>query len=156
MANGTPELLKGLPDEEAARIVGLGHPIRLTAGEVLFDLGAPADSIYVIHQGRIALTLPMQVGGRQQDVMVEERTPGQTVGWSALIAPHRFTLKATALLETQVLALARQALFDHFAARPTSGYALISNVSTIVGHRLQVFQAMWLREVQRVVEYRSA
>jgi CRP-like cAMP-binding protein len=156
MANGVPELLKGLPGEEAARIIDLGEPLRLTANEVLFGLGDPADSIYVIRQGRIALTLPMQVGGRQEDVMVEERVPGQTVGWSALIPPHRFTLKASALLETEVLALPRQALLDHFASRPAAGYALITNVSAIVGQRLQVFQAMWLREIQRVVEFRSA
>ncbi len=156
MANGVPELFRGLPDEETERVVELGEALRLTANEVLFGLGDPADSIYVIRQGRIALTLPMQVGGRQQDVMVEERVPGQTVGWSALIPPHRFTLKASALLETEVLALPRQALLDHFATRPAAGYALITNVSAIVGQRLQVFQAMWLREIQRVVELRSA
>jgi CRP/FNR family transcriptional regulator, cyclic AMP receptor protein len=156
MANGTPELLKGLPDEEAARVVALGQPLRLAPSQVLFNLGAPADSIYVIRYGRIALTLPMQVGGREEDVLVEERTPGQTVGWSALIPPHRFTLKAAALLETETLVLPRQALLDHFASRPAAGYALITNVSAIVGQRLQVFQAMWLREIQRVVEFRSA
>ena len=156
MANGIPELLKGLPAEEASDVIALGKPIRLAAGALLFGLGAMADSIYVIRYGRIALTLPMQVGGREEDVLVEERTPGQTVGWSALIPPHRFTLKASAMLETEVLALSRQALLDHFASRPAAGYALITNVSAIVGQRLQVFQAMWLREIQRVVEYRSA
>ena len=156
MANGVPELLKGLPAEEAADVVALGNPIRLAAGQLLFGLGATADSIYVIRYGRIALTLQMQVRGREEEALVEERTPGQTVGWSALIPPHRFTLKASAMLETEVLALSRQALLDHFASRPAAGYALITNVSAIVGQRLQVFQAMWLREIQRVVEYRSA
>lgn len=155
MANGTLELLKGLPADEAARIVAIGRSLRLSASEVLFDLGAAADSIYVIRHGRIALTLPMQVGGRAEDVMVEERVPGQTVGWSALIPPHRFTLKASALLDTEVLVLPRQALLDHFDSRPATGYALIANVASIVGQRLQVFQAMWLREMQRVVELRS-
>jgi CRP/FNR family transcriptional regulator, cyclic AMP receptor protein len=156
MTNGVSELLKGLPDEEAACILGLGTAMRLTANQTLFDLGSPADCIFVIRQGRIALTLPMQVCGREEDILVEERVPGQTVGWSALIPPHRFTLKASALLETEVLALSRQALVDHFASRPAAGYALITNVSAIVGQRLQVFQAMWLREIQRVVEFRSA
>jgi CRP/FNR family transcriptional regulator, cyclic AMP receptor protein len=156
MANGTPELLKGLPDTEAAQIIALGRAMRLGAGQVLFDLGATADSIYLIRQGRVALTLPMQVGGREEDVMVEERGPGQAVGWSALIPPHRFTLKASALLETDLIGLPRQALLGHFAAHPAAGYAVITNVSAIVGQRLQVFQAMWLREIQRVVEFRSA
>jgi CRP/FNR family transcriptional regulator, cyclic AMP receptor protein len=156
MANGTPELLRGLPDAEAALIVALGDAVRLTAGQVLFDLGSTADRIYVIRQGRVALTLPMQVGGREEDVMVEERGPGQAVGWSALIPPHRFTLKASALLDTDLIGLPRQALLDHFTSHPAAGYAVITNVSAIVGQRLQVFQAMWVREVQRMVEYRSA
>ena len=156
MATGTPELLKGLPDDDAAWIVALGHPMRLSASQVLFNLGAPADSIYVIRQGRIALTLPMQVGGREQDVMVEERAPGQTVGWSALIPPHRFTLKASAAVDSEVVALGREALSGHFAAHPALGYAVSRNLGSVVGHRLQVMQAMWLREVQRVVEISRA
>jgi CRP-like cAMP-binding protein len=155
MTSGAPELLKGLPDDQAADLLALGHAIRLGAGQVLFGLGDPADSIYVIRQGRMALTLPLNIGGRQEDVLVEERGPGQTVGWSGLIPPHRFTLKATAQLETEVTALPRQALLDHVAQRPIVGYALITNVSSIVGQRLQVFQAMWLREIQRVVESRT-
>jgi CRP-like cAMP-binding protein len=156
MSNDLPELFRGFAHDEAARILALGTSIRLSANQVLFDLGRPADSIYVIRQGRIALTLPMQVGGREQDIMIEERAPGQTVGWSGLIPPHRFTLRAAALLETEVTELPRQALLDDFAANPSAGYALITNVSAIVGQRLQVFQAMWLREIQRAVEYRSA
>jgi hypothetical protein len=51
-----------------------------------------------------------------------------------------------------VLALGRAALLEHFAARPALGYAVALNVAAIVGQRLQVFQAMWLREIQRVVQ----
>src|SRR5512137_277775 len=109
MANAVPDLFDGLSPEETKAVVALGTPMRLAASDVLFGLGAPAESIYVIRYGRIALTLPMNVGGREEDVLVEERTPGQAVGWSALIPPHRFTLKASALLETEVLALPRQA-----------------------------------------------
>jgi hypothetical protein len=30
------------------------------------------------------------------------------------------------------------------------------NLASVIGQRLQVFQAMWLREMQRVVELRSS
>ena len=55
---------------------------------------------------------------------MEERVPGQTVGWSALIPPYRFTLTATAPLETEVIALSREALRAHFAADPAVGQAM--------------------------------
>jgi CRP-like cAMP-binding protein len=156
MTDGEPELLKGLSYEDKARVMALGTRTRLSSGALLFGLGDTAASLFVIRQGRIALTLPMQVGGREEDVLVEERAPGQTVGWSGLIPPYRFTLKATALFETEVLAFRRQALLDHFAAHPAVGYAVVANVASIVGQRLQVFQAMWLREMQRVIDLRPA
>lgn len=156
MATGQPELLAGLADDEAAGLVALGRRLKLAAGATLFNLGDLADSLFLIERGRIALSMPMQVRGRQEDLLVEERLPGQGLGWSALIPPHRFTLKATAPLETELLALPRTALLEHFAERPAVGYAVTRNLAAVVGQRLQVFQAMWLREMQRVVKLSGA
>jgi hypothetical protein len=36
------------------------------------------------------------------------------------------------------------------------GYAVTRNLAAVIGQRLQVFQAMWLREMQRVIDTRSA
>ena len=152
MANADPELLISLTGDEAAEVLALGSRIQLASGSELFSLGASADHLYVVERGRLSLTLPMQVQGREQDVQVEERLPGQTVGWSGLIPPYRFTLKATALLESEVIALSRSALLDHFARHPFVGYAITRNLAAVIGQRLQVFQAMWLREMQRTVE----
>ena len=151
MAPTYPEFLAGLAQDDAAAVVALGSHIRLSRGDVLFDLGQPADSLYVIEQGQIALTLPLQIRGHGEDILIEDRSTGQAVGWSALIPPHRFTLKATAPLDSRVVAFPRVALTDHFAAHPAVGYVVMRNVAAMTGHRLQVFQAMWLREMQRSV-----
>jgi len=101
---------------------------------------------------RLVWCLPMRVLDREESVLVEERGTGQALGWSALTPPHRFTLTATALVETEVLALPRTALFALFEARPHVGYIVARNVAAIIGQRLEIFQAMWLREMQRVVK----
>jgi len=150
------DLLKGLPAAEAASVLELGKRTLLTTGAELFHLGDAADSIYLIARGRLRLTLPMQVRSREEDIMVEERSSGQTVGWSALIPPYRFTLTAAAPLETEVIALSREALNTYFAAHPDTGYAVSLNLASVIGQRLQLFQAMWVREVQRMVESRCA
>jgi CRP-like cAMP-binding protein len=85
---------------------------------------------------------------------MEEKFPGETLGWSALVPPHRFTLNARASIPSELLRLPREALLEHLAAHPDIGYRLTLNVAAVIGHRLQVFQAMWLREMQRVVELR--
>ena len=156
MAHEQSELLKDLTADEIQRILAFGIRIAVPSGASLFHLGDSADRLFLIERGRIRLTLPMRVRGREEDVVVEERTPGQTVGWSALIPPHKFTLAAAAPLETQVIALPREELRKYFAANPTVGYKITLNLAVVIGHRLQLFQAMWLREMQRTVEKHSA
>jgi len=156
MANEQPELLKNLTPEEVQGVLAFGTRITVPSGSSLFQLGDPAERLFLVDRGRIRLTLPMQVRGRQEDVLVEERTSGQTVGWSALIPPHKFTLAATAPLETEVIALPREELRKYFGANPTVGYKITLNLAVVIGHRLQLFQAMWLREMQRTVEKHSA
>jgi CRP/FNR family cyclic AMP-dependent transcriptional regulator len=156
MNNGIPDLLKGLPKEAVDETLALGSSIFLNGGDELFPLGAEADCLYLVARGRINLTLPMQVRGNEQDVLVEERVPGQTVGWSALTPPYRFTLRATAPLATQVISLSREVLCDHFRKHPDIGYTVTLNLAGVIGQRLQLFQAMWLREMERMVELRCA
>ncbi len=150
------ELLKGLASGECERVLALGKRVLLTTGAELFHLGDAADSIYLVSRGHLRLTLPMRVRNREEDVMVEERFSGQTVGWSALIPPYRYTLTATAPLETEVIALPREALNRCFAEHPEVGYIVSCNLACVIGGRLQIFQAMWLREIQRLVELRCA
>ena len=152
----TYELLTGLSSAEAEQVLKLGTKLIVPSGSALFRLGDPADRLFLTVRGRIRLTLPMHVRDREEDVFVEERSPGQTVGWSALIPPYRFTLTATAaLLEAEVIALPREALRGYFAANPAAGNKIALNLAVVIGHRLQLFQTMWLREMQRTVEVRS-
>lgn len=146
------ELFRDLPSRDTERLLGSATRILLPRGTVLFALGDPADSVYIVERGHLALTLPMKVLGREENILIEQRHPGQALGWSALIPPHTFTLTATAPFDAEVLALDRQVLLDYFKAEPEAGYIVARNVAEIVGERLQVFQAMWLREMQRVVE----
>ena len=151
MATQSVELFRDLDTAQAAALMSIAQRVRLSAGDVLFHLGDDAIWLYSIEWGRIALSLPMRVRHREEDVLVEERVPGQTFGWSAVIPPHRATLTATALAETELLAIPREPLLELFAARPNLAYLLTRSVATVVGHRLQVLQAMWLREMQRYV-----
>jgi CRP-like cAMP-binding protein len=156
MTRTQTELLNGLQESDAAEIERIGFRIALAQGNVLFRLGTDADKLFIIERGRVALTLPMRVLDREENVLIEERGGGQSLGWSALTPPHRFTLTATALVETEVLALPRLALFDHFEAHPAIGYIVARNVAAIIGQRLEIFQAMWMREMQRVVKMNYA
>ena len=150
------ELLNGLSPAEVEQILELGTRLIVPSGTLLFRLGDPADRLFLTERGRIRLTLPMHLRGKEEDVLAEERSPGQTVGWSALIPPYRFTLSAAASLDTEVIALPQKALRGYMAAQPAVGCKIALNLAVVIGHRLQLFQTMWLREMERTVQARSA
>ncbi len=150
------ELLNGLSPAEADQVLALGTRVMVPSGGSLFRLGDPADRLFLTEHGRIRLTLPMLVRGREEDILVEEKSPGQTVGWSALVPPYKLTLSATALLETELIALPREALRAYFESYPAVAYKILVNLATVVGHRLQLVETMWLREMRRTVELRAA
>jgi CRP-like cAMP-binding protein len=150
------ELLNGLSPAEVEQILELGTRLVVPSGTLLFRLGDPADRLFLTERGRIRLTLPMHLRGKEENVLAEERSPGQTVGWSALIPPYRFTLSAAASLDTEVIALPQKALREYMAAQPAVGCKIALNLAVVIGHRLQLFQTMWLREMERTVQARSA
>ena len=150
------DLLNGLSSAEVDQVLELGTRLVVPSGTLLFRLGDTADRLFLIERGGIRLTLPMEIRGQEQDILVEERFPGQTVGWSALIPPYRFTLSATASSDTEVIALPRESLRTHFATHPEAGCKLALNLAVVIGHRLQLFQTIWLREMERTVHALSA
>ncbi len=150
------ELLQGLTPGESDRVLALGKRIRVSAGAPLFQLGDPAQYLYLIESGQIRLTLPMQIRGREENVLIEEKAAGETVGWSALIPPYQFTLTATASVDAEAIALSRDVLTSFLENSPEVGSKLCLNLALVIGHRLQTLQTMWLREMQRTVELHAA
>lgn len=155
MATAEWDLLEGIPEEDVTRVLSLGSSKTLSKGTVLFALGDQATHLFLVVGGTVSLTLPLRVGGAQKDGMVEERLPGQFLGWSGLIPPHQYTLQAAAASETELLALPRTALLELFSADPRLGYSILTNLARVLGRRLQVFQTIWIREMQRSLENRS-
>ena len=150
------ELLQDLAPNEAEQVLALGSRMTIPSGGSLFRLGDTAESLYLIERGRIRLSFPMLLGGRHEDVAFELKSPGQTVGWSAMVPPYRFTLSATAPLETELIALSRAALSAFLESSPEIGRRIGFNLVLLVGQRLQLVQTMWMREIQRTIELRSA
>ena len=147
-----PELFSGLSDSDATALEARGSRLTLEPGQVLFRIGDDATRLYIVVHGVIELRMPMQVDGHDEDVRIEDCAAGQTLGWSTLVPPHRFTLKAEARQPTELLAFPRDMLLAYFTSRPDVGYVVLGNIAAVLGQRLQVFQTMWVREVQHVVD----
>ena len=150
------KLLNGISGADAEHLLALGTRIKVASGGTLFRLGDSAEQIYLIERGQIRLSFPMLVRGKEEDVFFEEKSVGETVGWSAMVPPYRFTLSAKASLESELVALSRHDLTKFCEQSPEVGRRISLNLAVLIGQRLQLVQAMWMREIQRAVELRAA
>jgi CRP-like cAMP-binding protein len=142
-------IFNGLRSEDISRIVAIGRPHHLAPGEYLFFLGDSADRLFVVAEGQIDLCFPMAIEKVVKDITIEVAGPGQTLGWSALVKPYRFTLSARAATTSHVVGFARQELLNFFTDEPAIGYTVMTRISELVGIRLLKVQALWARELQR-------
>lgn len=145
------ELFQGLAEGALARVSTIARSRELRAGEYLFFLGDSADRLYVVLEGSVELCFPIALRGEVKDVPVETAGEGKALGWSTLVKPYRFTLSARATEPSKVAAFTRQDLLTLFEEEPQTGCTLFANVSALVGIRLLTFQALWARELQRVL-----
>jgi CRP-like cAMP-binding protein len=150
------ELLRGIDPGVLADLVALGRTATIPSGTSLFRLGDAAENVYVVLRGRIALTLPMEIRSAQQDVTVDEKGPGDVLGWSALVPPHRATLAARAIIDSELFLFPAAPLARALREQPAAGLQVMSNLASVVGRRMHLVQAMWLRELQRTVATRYA
>jgi CRP-like cAMP-binding protein len=150
------ELLRGVEGATLERLLALGRAATVASGTWLFRLGDLAENVYVVLRGRIALTLPIEIRSVQQDVTVDEKGPGDVLGWSALVPPHRATLAARAIIDSELFLFPATVMARALREEPAAGLQVMGNLASVVGRRMHLVQAMWLRELQRTVAARYA
>lgn len=145
------ELFAGLTDGQCRSVAPLARERQAVAGSVLFRFGDEASEFYLIRQGKVELTFPLQVMGETKDVRLQVLEAGRTLAWSALVPPHRLTMSARAATEVALLAFDRQETRALLQEQPAIGYVVMSNLASVVAARLAEHRALWVREVQRNV-----
>ena len=133
------ELLFGLSEQEIAALTPLCHQIDTLEAATVFSEGTPATHLYVITEGQVALQksmrAPYAVWPHRTTVAVCQ--PGELIGWSALIAPFKYTLSALAWSPTTLLRSKSSSLCRTLEAQPELGFKVIRSVSAVVSRRLK-------------------
>ena len=123
-------LFAALDDEAAAALMESMTSSRLERGDVLFREGDQGNRLYVIGEGKIKLGLT-SVDGRENLLAI--LGPGEMFGELSLLDPGPRTATATAVAETQLIALGHDDLNGFLLGRP----AVASSMLTALARRLR-------------------
>ena len=92
----------GLSPEAVARLAGIAELREVPAGTDLTREGVVTEAFSIVLSGRVALRTLVTERGMVTILTVE---PGDVVGWSAVVPPHRGTANAVAIEPVRLLEL---------------------------------------------------
>lgn len=127
-------LFAGLPADVADLVAGCASNVVFGPDRLLLTEGEPADTLYLIRHGAVALEVLQPALG---PVVIETIGPGSPLGWSWLFPPYRWHLDARALETVRAIAIDARCLRDKADRDPAFGYQLMRRLSAVMLERLQ-------------------
>jgi CRP/FNR family cyclic AMP-dependent transcriptional regulator len=128
-------LLAGLPSQAVASIAGCAQNVSFSPGELLLAESDPANTLYLLRRGRVAIEVHSPGRG---PIVIETVGPGAVVGWSWLVPPYRWHFDARAVEAVGAVAVDGACLREKAEADPALGYALLKRVAAVLLERLQM------------------
>jgi CRP-like cAMP-binding protein len=134
-------LLAGLPGDAVNEVAGCARNMAYEAGALLIRDGAPADTLYLVRRGRVAIEVQAPGTGT---IVIETVGPGSAVGWSWLWPPYRSHFYARAVDPVGAVAVDGECLRLKAATDPALGYALMTRIAALLLERLHATQTRLL------------
>jgi CRP-like cAMP-binding protein len=122
-ADATPEVLAGLADA--------GRQRQLVRGDVLFREGDPADKLYLVTRGRLAIAIANPIDHRETVVSLME--PGDLFGEMGMLDDGPRSAMARALEPSEVLEIPYDTVVAAFRAEPS----MLWGVARLLAGRLR-------------------
>ena len=128
--------LIGMPPRDVAIVANGAEELEFGAGDVIFREGEPANRLYLIQTGKVALET--RKGARNRKI--QELQSGDVLGWSWLFPPFAWHLSARAEAPTRVVACNGGHLLVACEENPAFGYELMKRVAQVMIHRVEAGQ----------------
>jgi len=126
------EFFSGANPDQLRTIAAAGHERNLIRGDVLFREADPADALYIVTRGRLAIAIANPIDNRETVVSLME--PGDLFGEMAMLDDGPRSAMGRALEPSTVLSIPYDAVLTIFKADPN----LLWGVTRLLAQRLRV------------------
>jgi uncharacterized membrane protein len=149
---GTVPLFKLLDASERADLEGVFERHEFAAGEKIFSIGEPGDSLYIVGTGSVELYVKDNAGAK---IVLALAGPGQVFGELSLFDGGARTASAVALEPTMLLVLDRKDLLAFLRKHPDAALDLLTTMGQRIRNADEMLRRRVARNINEEIEIRS-
>lgn len=142
-------IFKHLDEEQLDEIMAATRSVSFEKGEIIYREGDEADSLYIIHKGKVRIYRLTEAGKEQ---LVRLLNPGDFTGETALFTDSVHESYAEAMMETKVCVIQRSVLQGFLLKFPSISLKILQEFS----NRLNTSETQTTRFSSETVETRIA
>ncbi len=114
-------------------VVGCASNVRFEPGSYIFKEGTPADTFYLIREGKVAVEIfPPQ----RKPQIVATIGEGEILGWSWMLPPYVWKFNGHAVRTTRAIALDGKCLRTKCEENHDLGYEVLKRLVQVIEHKL--------------------
>ncbi len=131
------EIFRGLSDKDLIAMAEYCQEENHLENHILLLEGEPAERLYVIERGKVALEKKIQIGRHStpRNATIGYVVPGKVAGFSTLTLPYVYATSAMCVEPTRVIAIDGDPLRDYLQSHPQAGFIVMSNLTTLIASR---------------------
>ncbi len=114
-------------------IVGCASNVRFEKGTYVFREGTPADTFYLIREGKVNVEIHAP---HRQSMAVATIGEGEIMGWSWLLPPYVWKFNGKAMQNIRAIALDGKCLRGKCEQNHDLGYEILQRLVQVIEHRL--------------------
>ncbi|MBS2024425.1 MAG: Crp/Fnr family transcriptional regulator [Deltaproteobacteria bacterium] len=137
-------IFQELPEAVLADLAGRCRPKIADAGSVIVSQEEPGDALFVIGQGRVKVVLYGETG---REIILSILQVGDFFGEMSLLDRQPRSANVVAIDEAHLLSLDREAFQTHLTANPSTGLAILAEMSRRLRHADEVIGNLALLDV---------
>lgn len=127
-------LFQGLDPQDLSLLSERLQTDSFSKGEVIFSQGDPANRLYVLTSGQVAIQFKPEDG---DTITVTEIKEGGVFGWSSALGRQAYTSCALCLDESKTLSVLGDELRELCATHPETGIILLERLAEVIASRLR-------------------
>jgi CRP-like cAMP-binding protein len=119
-----------------AELSVIAREVSFLSGELIFTEGDPAQELYLLLDGWVDIVIVTNDQGQPYQ-LVTTLTPGEMLGWSAVVAPHIYTTSAICASPVWAISFDQIDLQSLFETNKKLRYTMMVRICQVIAGRLK-------------------